>query len=48
MCANDLLREKPSLFMLLGWSLITINSLIMHSMRPDFIARIPLSWNWIQ
>jgi len=31
---HDLLREKPSLFMLLGWSAISIASLLMYSICP--------------
>jgi hypothetical protein len=35
---HDLLREKPSsLFVLLGWSSISIASLMMCSMHPDFM-----------
>jgi len=45
---HDFLREKPSpLFMLLGWSSISITSLMMHSIHLDFIVRILVSWNWV-
>jgi len=41
---HDLLREKPSsLFPLLGRSLISITTLMMHSMHLDLMARILVS-----
>jgi hypothetical protein len=33
----------PSLFMLSGWSSISVASLVMHCMCPDFLARIWVS-----
>jgi len=39
---QDLLRKKPSsLLILWGWSLISIASLMMHSMCPIFMANDP-------
>jgi hypothetical protein len=37
-------REKPSsLFMLTRWSSIFVASLMIRSMRPNHVARIPTS-----
>jgi len=45
---HDLPRAKPSsLFMLLGWRMISIASLMIFSTCPDLIFRILVSWNWI-
>jgi hypothetical protein len=38
-CLQERLREKPSsLFILLGWSSVSVTSLKMHSMCLDFLA----------
>jgi len=45
---SDLLREKPSsLFMLSGWSSISVSSLMICSMYLAFMPRILVSWNWL-
>jgi hypothetical protein len=42
----DLLRQNPtSLFILLGWSSISMASLTMRSMYRVFMARTEVSWN---
>jgi hypothetical protein len=45
---HDLHWEKRSLFILSGWSSISIISLIRHSLPPDFLTRILVSWNGTQ
>jgi hypothetical protein len=39
--------EPSALFMLLGWSSISVTSLLVHSIHLDFLARILVSWNWM-
>jgi hypothetical protein len=45
---HGLLWEKPSsLFMLSGWSSVSVASLITHSIHPEFLARLLLPSNWM-
>jgi hypothetical protein len=46
---HDLLRQKPSsLFMLMGWSSVSVAGLMMQSMDLDLVERILVFWSWIQ
>jgi hypothetical protein len=45
---HDLLRQKPSsLFILLGWSAISMASLTMWSLHRVLVASMEVWWNWM-